>query len=317
MTIVPDEEKVYRCTITLIRGKFRGIRGAMYKLAYNLKAKRRRDVREAIWYRQDDMLMDLFFMKDETTTDFINGVCKIVKIPDVVRKIASYKPQISFEVESYTVRLSMLTPISDMELDEIHAISPEGSIDYDRAIQDLSSFSTSTRRTGSSRSSKRCSAIDKDGQLFKWQTLENPDLIGQPYRCHLVGREFRPEEDVNNYIAGSWTFHQLLDGMNLDVQIPLMEVNFAGEPGLWEEDEGVFRHKVDLRLTFFESDHNEEFKNNFRGRLKEGSSVLEDGSISTFVHVIDVDEFRMNLDIKRAKTLREWRRFRKYLQNNA
>ncbi len=301
----------------------------MYRFAHSLRAYRLKDVAEAIWYHQEhvnDLMIDLFFTEREQRDDFVSGAKKRIKVPaqhELVKgseAVIEYKPSFEYDTSAYPLRESEVQPVTENELDEISAQSPDGSLDFDRQVQDLSSFASSktskrSRSRSRSRSSDRLSKIEKDDQLFRWQTVEDPSKIGQPYRCHLIDRKFRPAENVSNYLAGSASFHQMLDGSNLSIPVPGIVVDFHEDTRVWEEDDqGVSRFKVLVKISFFDSQHDIHMKNELRARMKEGSSVFDDGSILTFVHVLDVEYFRRCLEVKAVFTRSEWRKFRR--ENN-
>lgn len=148
--------------------------------------------------------------------------------------------------------------------------------------------------------------MEKNTALFEHQTVEDPGDIGVPYRLHLIPKRMNPVEDSNNYFAGSWHFHQLLDGLNLVDGLPALVVAFdRWENASVQAADGV-RHKVFVRICFRDEVNYKVMQDQFRARLKEGSTVLEDGSVETFVHVTDVAKFRMSLNVKKSITEGSW-----------
>lgn len=146
----------------------------------------------------------------------------------------------------------------------------------------------------------------KTTALFEHQTVEDPRDIGVPYRLHLIPKRMNPVEDSNNYFAGSWHFHQLLGGLNLVDGLPALVVAFdRWENASVEAGDGV-RHKVFVRIFFRDEVNYKVMQDQFRARLKDASTVFEDGSVETFVHVTNVAQFRMSLNVKKSITEGSW-----------
>ena len=339
------EEIFFRVHMVAHNGKFRGIRGALLQLASKLCGYRLRET-FAVSYgdtetTSSNIYIDVYFRKESARKDYINGVMKTHTIPRVLSKcFPDYKPTFDTETSSCILRDSQLSPITDLELEQIHQDSPPGSIDYDLEVQSLGSYfdnksrrssfeeppqkrspsgaSSSGQQSMSTRSSDPPQSLSKDDPLFIWQTLERNDIIGQPYRCHLIDKKFdrfRKKNDNNNFLAGSGPFHQLLDGLNLSTPylVPGLLVEFDRDGGSTvSAEEGVPRHKVFVRIKFFDEIHDKYMKDELRARMKKGNgcATFEDGSIRTFLHVLDVEDFRECLESKGVKTNKAWRLYR-------
>ena len=342
------EEIFFRIYMVAHNSKFRGIRGALLQLAskhcgYRLSGT------VGVSYgdteaTSSNAYISMYFRNEGARKEFINGVRKTHMIPQVLRKcFPDYQPTFDVETSSCFLRDSQLSPITDFELDQIHKDSPPGSIDYDCEVQTLGSYfgsgsrrssfdepspspkrsrsgaSSSGQHSMSTRSSDQPNALSKDDPLFRWQTLERNDIIGQPYRCHLIDKKFdgsrRKKKDNNNFLAGSWPFHQLLDGLNLSTPnlVPGLQVEFDMEAGSTvTAEEGVTRHKVFVKITFLDEVHDKYMKDELRARLKTGigCAIFDDGSARTFLHVLDVESFRFCLDMKLVNTQSAWRKYR-------
>ncbi len=318
---------VFYVKITVVGGRFRGILGAIYRKADYHHAYKLYDAPAAVGFgdtegTSSDMTIDMVFRQVDHREDFIKAIKRIFRLPDILRKSApNYKPRVNVELKTFRIPDSKLAMI---EYGEIEAISPPGSIDYDfhHEIQDLDSFkssessskklkSVSSRSAGtkrspsaqsSARSSGRLSAITKETPMFDYQTIEDPDYMGIPYKLHLIPKSWNRPDDINNYLAGSWAFHQFLDGLNMVDGLPGLVVDFLRADGTTvNADDGV-RYKVFITIRFFNETSDKGMKDQFRERLKGGSVVKRDGSIETFVHVLNVERFKMNLGVKKLIT---------------
>lgn len=338
------EEIFFHVRMVVHNGKFRGIRGALLQLASKHLAYRLRGTFGVVYGDTDatssNAYISMYFRKESARKEFINGVRKTHKIPQVLRKcFPDYKPTFHVETSSCMLRDSQLSPITDLDLEQIHQDSPPGSIDYDCEVQSLGSYfgsgsrrssfedpspkksrsgaSSSGQHSMSTRSSDPPKALGKDDPLFTWQTLEDNQIIGQPYRCHLIDKKydgFRRKNDNNNFIAGSGPFHQLLDGLNLSTPhlVPGLKVEFDREDGSTVTAEEGTRHKVFVKISFLDEVNDKYMKDELRARLKTGigCAIFDDKSARTYLHVLDVEEFRICLEAKQSKTQSAWRLYR-------
>lgn len=336
------EVEFFFVRIVVHEGKFRGIRGAILHQARKLLAYRKKERRTVVYgdteATSSDIYIEVYFRKEENRTEFYDKVRKAHRIPGVLRKcFPDYKPTFDYTTYTCILRDSQLTPIFEFELQDMFDNSPPGSIDYDIEVQSLGSYyseSPSKKRRSSSassatlgrgsgqlsastRSSGQLEVIRKDDPLFVWQTLERNDIIGQPFRCHLIDKKydrFRAKNDNNNFLAGSAPFHQLLDGLNLSTPylVPgiLVEFDRACGSSVTAED-GVARYKVFVRIRFLDDTNDKYVKDELRSRLKQdiGCMIFEDGSARTSLHVLDVEDFRECLEHKGVKTNKAWRLF--------
>lgn len=119
----------------------------------------------------------------------------------------------------------------------------------------------------------------------------------------------------NNLLAASWAFHQLFDGLVLDADLPPgvpgLAVEFVEADGTSVDASDGTRYKVSIRLRFLDDVHNLELKGNLLNRLKDGSEINDDGTVDTFVHVLDVIRFKTNLNLKRTVTEGMWEEFKR------
>ncbi|CAM9931226.1 unnamed protein product [Ectocarpus sp. 4 AP-2014] len=322
----------YYVELAAYGGKFRGIFGATLKLASKHLGYRNPNGPAHIEYGStedtvSDIYMRFYFAEEKRRLDFINGVGKLHKIPKVLGKCAlEHNPRVVvLKSTSHLLQESQLSPITNFELEAIYDRSPPGSIDYEYEceIQDIRSYTSSKKRRSpeagassistSARSWERLSAItvlDVDNPICLYQQLEDPSrYAGDPYRLHLISKRYRPEEDPNNYLAGSWEFHQILDGLNFKSLggVPGLVVEFDRVDGTWVSATDGIRHKVFVRIRFYNDAFRSQFSLNVLGRLKrESRGLLEDGTVETFVHVLNVNSFKRSLGIKIVDTQKEW-----------
>lgn len=333
--------KVYRLSMVAVEGKFRGMRGATYKLARKFHGYRLKEGPVSVRYgdttqTSSNIYIVLFFVDYRELTDFEQSVIDLhYRLPELIaRGGLEHKPTIESETKTALFDLcSQLEAVTDEEFQET---TPPGSIDYDQALQDLASFaSTSERATkkskssssrassvgrnsgrlGSSRSSGRVGklkAVSGTSPLYEWQSFEDPGEIPNPYECHVYPRDKRGSGHTDNLIAASWSFHQLFDGLKLEFppKVPGLVVDFVRADGSFQEASDGTRYKVDVRIRFFDDVHNVRLRKNFVDSLKAKSKVNADGSIETFVHVLNVNDFRTNLELKKALTEGMWRKYR-------
>ncbi|CAN0289828.1 unnamed protein product [Ectocarpus sp. 4 AP-2014] len=327
-------EKVFKVEIIASRGKFPGMRGATYNLASRLGAYRLRDGADAVRYgnteeTSDNIYMELYFLYDthKEMQDFVKGVYKIHRLPDLILKLVpEYKPKIKEVVRICRVLLSEFSLILDNELENI---SEAGSIDYDQAYQDLGSFTsppeqlpqrslkrskTSSSSITSSRSSGRLNSVFKKSKSFReYQSLEHPDEFKPciiPYACYLIPQGWRQwANNENNVFAASGKFHQFFDGLSLEpAGIPTLIVEFVRATGEVVEAEDGLRHKVEVRIRFRSVELANEMKEGLF-KMKPGSFV-EGDTIRSHVHMKDVSQFKFCLDTKKGLTEVLWANLR-------
>ena len=333
--------KVFKLSMVAVAGKFRGMRGATYKLARKYHGYRLMEGPPGVRYgdttqTSSNIYIDLYFLDYRELTDFKQSVSDLhYRLPDLIARAGlEHKPTIQSEAATAFFDLcSHLEAVTDVEFQET---TPPGSIDYDRALQDLASFATASEpatkkskssssrassvgrnsgKLGSSRSSGRVGklkAVSDTSPLFQWQTFEDTDEIPNPYECHVYPKEKGGSSHTDNLIAASWSFHQLFDGLKLQFppKVPGLVVDFLRADGSFIDASDGTRYKVDVRIRFFDDVHNVRLRKNFVDTLKAKSKVNADGSIETFVYVLNVNDFRTNLELKNVLTEGMWRKYR-------
>ena len=143
---------VYKLELVALKGKFRGMKGALYNLAsqgggYRLLggADTIRDGDTEDTYT--DIFVVLYFYEHKDATNFVNLARKAFRIPDFLNKCApDYKPVVRHKMNQYRVLSSSLEPLSN---ETFESVSPAGSIDFDRELQTLGSYASSKFSTDS------------------------------------------------------------------------------------------------------------------------------------------------------------------------
>lgn len=332
------EEVFYYLQMVVIGGKFRGIRGATYKLAFKLGACRLPDA-DAVRYgdtpeTSSNIYLEMFFEERQQRRDFVRGVEKIHKIPEVLQKCSpDYNPDVKvLESFSCSLRDSQVSSVTESELEAMVMNSPAGSIDYeyDVSTQDLGSYTSSEprrkvpRSPGASsrgsgqidgRSSARLSGSTSarsraKSLVFKWQSFEKhiPDKF--MYSCHLLGNEYTditPQSNPDNFVGGYGDFHNGLDGLQSPGGVPRFVLDFVCAESSFEEAEDGRRQKVWVLLRFRDVEMANlwfpVYKESFKNR-----SVFDENSrtIKSFVHVRDAVEFKRMLGINKTLTEIDW-----------
>lgn len=334
------DTKVYKLSMVAVGGKFRGLRGATYKLARKYHGFRLIDGPDGVRYgdsaeTSSNIYMDLYFLDFRELTDFKQSVVDLhLRLPDLIaRSGLEHKPKM--ESATQTVVLDVCSKLDSVSDVEFQLTTPPGSIDYDRALQDLGSFAitsepatkkskSSSSRVSSStpgRSSGRISRsttmkmIPNNSPLCQWQTIEDPSRFSNWYECHVLPKSMGGSKSSNNLLAASWAFHQLFDGLVLDVDLPPgvpgLVAEFVDADGTSVDASDGTRYKVSIRLRFLDDVHNLELKDNLLNRLKDGSEINDDGSVDTFVHVLDILRFKTNLRVKQMVTEGLWEEFKR------
>lgn len=315
------KKEVFKVEMVAFRGKFPGMRGATYNLASRLGAYRLRDGADAVRYgntedTSDNIYMELYFLYDthKEMQDFVKGVYEIHRLPDLVsRLVPEYKPKIKEVVRICRVLISEFTFILDNEMENI------SEADYDKASQDLGSFTSPPgtprplkRKTSSSSisSSGRLNTVFKKSKSFlEYQSLEHQDEFKPciiPYACHLIPQGWRQwANNENNVFAASGKFHQFFDGLSLEpAGVPALIVEFVRGTGEVVKAEDGLRHKVEIRIRFRSVELANEMKEGFF-KMKPGSFV-EGDTIMSHVHMKDVSQFKFCLDTKKGLTEVIW-----------
>lgn len=338
---VEPQEVFYYVRMVVVGGKFRGIRGATYKLAFELGACRLLDADVARYGDTDEtsrnVYLEMFFEHRPQRRDFVRGVEKIHKIPEVLEKCSpEYNPDVKV-LKSCTCRLrdSEVSSVTESELEVMVVQSPAGSIDYeyDVSTQDLGSYTSSytstprrkvprspgasSRSSGQidSRSSARLSGSTSarnraKNLVFKWQSFEQHIPDNYMYSCHLLGKEYTgitPQSHPDNFVGGYGDFHNGLDGLQSPGGVPRFVLEWFGSESIFEEAEDGRRQRVCVLLRFRDVEMADIWYPVFKESFKK-ESIFDDSNctIKSFVHVRDAGEFKRMLGLKKTLTELDW-----------
>lgn len=269
----------------------RCVRGNVYRDAEEFLAFRLDDVNSNyIWYDGNDLHIDLYFKSEEKAMQFQTNL----------RQWNFKRPY--FPIEQPDVEPLQVTGPHPLVPVLLNQYEGKDSSSPCMSLEDL---------RGSP--SARASSIEPDTDLGKYQALERPEWLqlggAKPYRLHLKnqGPAYRHDpslaSDDNNMLAGSWPFHQFVDGLNMPDKLPII----ALKPGdIMEEIEvegGQKRRKVMVDLECRDENTVEAVFT----MLKPGSTRTGPLAFSTFVLVKDPSMFKDCLQWKYDDTKRKWK----------
>ena len=129
------------------------------------------------------------------------------------------------------------------------------------------------------------------------QALENPRIIASMgskwYRCHMIPHAAADplKSNPNNFIYGSWYFHQQFDGLNTPHGIGLA---ISLDPLLPREEEVMVKDSYEKRWRVYVLIHfdDADISRLFEVMFKEGTEKQGDLRYRTFIHVRDHIVFR-------------------------
>jgi hypothetical protein len=145
------------------------------------------------------------------------------------------------------------------------------------------------------------------GLFCHLQAIENERVLiafgSKWYKCHLIskseksGKYAEYKGHVDNFIYGSWNFHQLLDGLNTSDGIGVV-IRFESMLGREEVQakNGRFEHryKVSVIVEFRSAD----LAAVFQPRVTDGTERLDDCKFRSFLYVTDPAVLKICLDRK-------------------
>ena len=200
--------------------KMKGIRAAVYRSAEEHLAFYSLNHSRSIWYDDGsvNLQITLLFKNEDNALRFrtfldhwyLNNPIAI-KFGDVL-----------VEKEIVTVHVPSSHNLVAVQLSDYMAETS------DSPVQSFLEFMT----LPSSVSSAVSVVSDMDDPLYKYQSLERPQEFSEtgtkPYRCHLKPKAkfAKLANESNNQLAGTWLFHQWLDGLHTfadeEVDVPIL-----------------------------------------------------------------------------------------------
>ncbi|KAL1511533.1 hypothetical protein AB1Y20_006328 [Prymnesium parvum] len=264
------------------------VRGTVYALAEENLAFHSKE--KYIWYEDEDLKLELIFKSEERAMLFETNI-----------NLWNTKCPLGFEIAAPTVELTHETGVMQ-QLPRVRLASykPE---DTDLPFASLANLQGAR--------SAPASFIELSDDLAKYQSFEDPIWLragrSKPYRLHLknkgpsYGHDPALAKDENNMVAGSWEFHQFLDGLDMESNMPVIALRPDGVGNEIEEN-GRKRRKVTVSIEC----HNEEIAAIMNFRLKAGSKKLDSLTYSTDVYVTHPHIFNECLQWKYDQTKKQW-----------
>lgn len=189
---------------------------------------------------------------------------------------------------------------SDLQRIRLQDYKPQESESPCQSINQLHSYRLSVPVT---------EAVEPNTDLARYQSIDKMLPHLKHYKCHLKNKsKFKKlQSDENNIVAASWTFHQLLDGLNTAEGIPLvtLSVKSTSNHRIASRDN---RFSVTLNLEFFYKESAAAFAGN------EGASKVDELNWETVIFVKDKVRFQACVEWKYTDTAKEWERHRRFLE---
>ena len=270
----------------LVRGakNSNGARGNVFKLLERHMGHYSKDEGIQIYYTQDDLKLQVYFVSYEPACEFQNAL----------NEWEIHKDLTNLD----SVLVDPPTPIRiakppHLERIRLQDYNPQEFESPRHSLNQLHSFRLSIPLT---------TEVDAQSALAKYQCLDK-QLVGyNPYKCHLKDKaKFRSlQSNENNLVAASWQLHQQMDGLNSADQIPGVALSIAetgNEPSAEHDD----RIMVFLNL---------EFRNKYLADNFQGNGIPRRLSNTTWqitVHVKDVHTFCDCLEWKHTDTKKKWK----------
>lgn len=264
------------------------VRGTVYVLAEENLAFHSKE--NYIWYEDEDLKMELIFKSEERAMLFETNL----------NQWNSKRP-LGFAIAAPTVELTHETGVMQ-QLPRVRLASykPE---DTDSPCASLAKLQGAH--------SAPASSIELSDDLTKYQSFEAPIWLragrSKAYRLHLknkgpsYGHDPALAKDENNMVAGSWEFHQYLDGLNMESSMPVIALRPDGVGDEIEEN-GQKRRKVTVSIECYDED----VAAIMNVRLKSGSKKLDSLTYSTEVYVTHPHTFNECLQWKYDQTKKQW-----------
>ena len=146
--------------------------------------------------------------------------------------------------------------------------------------------------------------------LVRFQSIDKVVPHLKHYKCHLKDKaKFKQlQNDENNMLAASWTFHQQLDGLNVEEGMPLaaISVKKASSGQIAAHDN---RYSVTLLIEFFYP----ELAAVFAAPVGAGKGDQEN-TWETVVYVQDRNVFAECVRWKFQDTMEQWQKHRAFLE---
>jgi hypothetical protein len=246
-----------------------------------------------ILYEQDNLTVKAYFVSYESA-------CKL--------QSALNEWEIHKELANLNgVTLDPLTPAQvqkppDLKRIYLQDYQPQDSESPCQTLDQLNSYRLSVPPT---------EPAEANTPLVRYQSIDKllPHL--NHYRCHLKDKaKYKHlQNNENNMVAASWTFHQQLDGLNVQEGIPLaaMSIKDAAKDRSTSHDN---RYRVTLAIQFFYSD----LAASFAAQLGAKNNI-DQKTWETVVYVQDKNLFSECVKWKFQNTMEQWQKHRDFLSS--
>lgn len=268
-----------------------GARGNVYKFLEKHHGLFSKEEGIQIRYEGDDLTVKAYFENEGKACDFQNALNEW----EIHKELANLQ---GVEIDPVTpAQVSRPTDLERIRLQNYH---PEETESPCLTLDHLHSYRLSVPVT---------EPVEPNAALTRYQSIDKLVPHVNHYKCHLKDKAKFPKlkNNENNMVAASWTFHQLMDGLNTSEGIPLvaLSVKATSEHRSTAHDN---RFAVVLLLEFFYQELTMVFA------AREGARKVDDVSWETKVYVRDKEEFEQFMAWKFNDTKNQWEKHRAFLE---
>ena len=245
-----------------------------------------------IRYDQDDLTIKAYFLS-------YNAACQLqtaLNEWEIHKELANLKG----------VTLDPLTPAQidrppDLKRFYLQDYQPQETESPCQTLDQLHSYRLSVPIT---------EAAEANSPLVRYQCIDKLVPHLNHYKCHLKDKaKFRQlQNNENNMVAASWSFHQQLDGLNVGEGIPLAAMSMK-EASSCRSASHDNRYRVILSIKFFYPELVASFAAQELAKKGDDQETWE-----TVVYVQDKELFAECLDWKYQDTLEQWQKHRAFLE---
>jgi len=278
----------------VVRGALQsnGARGNVYKFLERHMGHYSEEEGIRIHYERDDLHITAYFVTYEAACQLQTALNEW----EIHKELANLRG----------VTLDPLTPIqisrpTDLRRIYLQQYQPQDSESPCQTLAQLHSYRLSVPVT---------EPAEPNTPLVRFQSIDKQVPHLNHYKCHLKDKaKFKGlQSNENNMLAATWTFHQQLDGLNVQEGIPLVAISVknASSHRVASQDD---RFRVTLSIEFFYPDLAASFAAVDGARKGEDDRTWE-----TVVYVRDRNLFGECVDWKFRETNKQWQDHRAFLE---
>lgn len=263
-----------------------GARGNVYKLLERHHGGYSEAEGHGVTYSSNDLTIKAYFKSYEKACDFQN----VLKSWEMHKELVHLDGVNVIPKEPIEVALP-----SDFQRFTILDYDPSTSESPCDGLDMLESYRISVPVT---------EAAEENSPLVTYQSVDKRQFGLKQYKCHLYDKAKNKTylNNENNMIAASWTFHQMLDGLNTDERIPLLRVSLkSSSPNRHAEKDN--RYAVALGIEF----KDEALAQNYQSPV--GAKKVDDTNWEVTVYVQDKGVFEECVNWKYADTTQKWKSY--------